>query len=275
MQALSPFVLFSRLRIGVFMLERIKWYVPSFYGDIRLEAKGKMTVLHAEALTPVEADALRKLRDEHTEPKLFDDIWAAREDFNRAGINWELGSAYRSPAGSTEIVLRASVLKVEKALTKLLKGERRIVRAVVFKTGAEPEVVPVEAAEKRKDEPKAGASVAQPVKGCPVPDFETVNVRATRVLKEFLSPVQLSDFERNQQFLATGADTGRRYLLTSRNAGAAFDRIGRTSVYDVDRRFPLCVHDWSVPAAEEILAMLICFRLRGGERAMLQMPEHG
>lgn len=254
-------------------LSEIKWYVPSFYGDIRLEAKDKMTLLHAEALTPVEADALRKLRDEHTEPKLFDDIWAAKEAFNRAGIDGDIGSAYRSPAGPTEILLRAPVLKVERALTKLLKGERRIVRAVVYKTGPEPEVVAVEQAEKREDKPKAGASVAQPVRGCPIPDFETVNVRATRVLTEFLSPRQLADFERSQQFIVEGADTGRRYMLTSRNAGAAFQRAGRTSVRDLDRGMSLCVHDWSVPPAEELLAMLMCFKLRGGEIAMLELPE--
>jgi hypothetical protein len=253
-------------------LSEIKWYVPSFYGDIRLEAKDKMTVLHAEALTPLEADALRRMREAHSESGVLSEAWATVAEFAAAGISGCIGDPYRG-ANATQILLKAPVLKVERALTKLLKGDRRVVRAVVFKTGPEPEVVAVEEAAKREDKPKAGASVAQPFKGCPIPDFETVNVRATRVLKEFLSPRQLTDFERSQQFIVEGADTGRRYMLTSRNAGASFQRMGRSSVFDLDIRAPLCVHDWAVPPAEELLAMLMCFKLKGGETAMLQLPE--
>jgi hypothetical protein len=96
------------------------WFIPSFYGDIRLEAKGeKQTLLHAEALTPSEADALRDLRDARSEERLFAKAWATRDEFNAAGIDGERGGPYRSVI-SHSLLLKAPRPTVERELTKLL-----------------------------------------------------------------------------------------------------------------------------------------------------------
>lgn len=38
------------------------------------------------------------------------------------------------------------------------------------------------------------------------------------------------------------------------------------SVYDLDEARVLCLHDWVVPAAEELLELLLCLSLPGRER---------
>jgi hypothetical protein len=105
-------------------------------------------------------------------------------------------------------------------------------------------------------------TVAQPVIGCPAPDFDEAEVRATRVLEAFLSPEQLEDFREGQQFVVTGVDTGHRYLLTSRHAPKVrFRHQSFRSLFDLDDQIALCVHDWEVPAAEELLGLLIHLQL--------------
>lgn len=258
------------------------WYIPTLYGDIRLEAVSsdpRRTRLIAEALTPLEADALRTLRDKHADDKVLAKAWASRDEWNSLGIDGELHSPFRS-TGNSEIVLAATMRAVETEVSSALKGNRPLTRAVVFKApgGGVTGVTTPEEAEKKAGEtaqkPAAAATVKTPTRGCPVPEFERAKVRATRVLKAFLSPSQLVDFDAHQQVLVTGADTGRRYVLTSRHS-ERFDRVGRSSVYDLDQRMPICVHDWAVPAAEEILALMVHLLLPGGERFMLALPAHG
>jgi hypothetical protein len=113
----------------------------------------------------------------------------------------------------------------------------------------------------------AATTVAVPDRGCPVPEFAKAELRATRVLEAFLNPGQLEDFRRANQFITIGQDTGHRYLLTSRmkvNKGALFD-------LDLDRS--ICVHDWEVPAAEELLGLHLFLSLPGWESWMLELPE--
>ena len=115
--------------------------------------------------------------------------------------------------------------------------------------------------------------MAQPVRGCPAPDFDDVEVRASRVLKAFLTLDQVEDFERRQQFVAIGADTGHRYLLTSRHARRALSLNGHRTLYDMDERVAMCVHDWEVPAPEELLALFIHLSLPGLEEYVRSIPD--
>lgn len=130
-------------------------------------------------------------------------------------------------------------------------------------------------AESTKPEPKAATTVAQPVIGCPAPDFADVEVRATRVLKTFLTPQQIADFERRQQFIAVGADTGHRYLLTSRHSKYALGFASNRSLFDIDEQHAFCVHDWEVPAAEELLGLFVHISLPGFERYVRGIPDVG
>jgi hypothetical protein len=97
-------------------------------------------------------------------------------------------------------------------------------------------------------------------------------VLATEVLRAFLTPLQLNDFRAHQAFVATGCETGHRYQLTSRHCREKMARRRRV-LFDLDENRALCVHDYNVPASEELLAILICLQLPGRERYLRELPE--
>jgi hypothetical protein len=164
--------------------------------------------------------------------------------------------------------------ELSEATLQVIDGSGEEVPAMAVEAQTPP---PVEKEEKSKpkkeDKPAVAATVAQPALGCPVPEFDEVEIRATRVLKAFLTPEQIEDFNRRQQFVAVGADTGHRYLLTSRNSKHAFERASFRSLYDMDERQALCVHDWEVPAAEELLGLYLHVSLPGLEGFVRSMPD--
>lgn len=297
------------------------FYVPSFYGDIKLDAEGEdCTRVAAVKLTAQERDALKVLLTKAV-AKGWTDV-AVLE-------------------GGGSVVLKAPIAKVSTVLAKALKPSRKIVTAVRVEGGKITEVTEGSFAEVVPSEPPArkcsgcgeaghdartcpnksaaeaeekcptcgerghgegecwktaeerrktvGASVAVPCKGCAMPAFPAHDVAATRVLSAFLTPAQLSDFHREQCFVATGAETAHRYLVSSRHAqGRRFgpwrlesaqswktDRPLAGLPYDLDEGRTLCVHDWEVPAAEEMLATLVCLSLPGHEGYLRTLPpEH-
>ena len=165
--------------------------------------------------------------------------------------------------------------RLKSTLVKAMKNGRKLLSAVVFKNGKVEEVHRSEEgarpyqtpAPPPDSPPKAAVTVAQPTMSCPVPEFERAEVRANRVLRAFLTPAQLEDFERTQQFLVEGVDSGHRYILTSRQAPkAVLDRVGGRSVFDVTRGHAVCVHDWTVPASEELLGLSLFLQMQGRER---------
>lgn len=243
-------------------LSKITWLIPSMYGDIRLTAQGDQTEVEWENLTPTESQALQEL-----------------------GRKFNL-----QPSGDQgRLVVAKRVDKVEAVLSKAMKRGRKLLSAVVFKNGRieeihrtqdgdEPAIDPytmsavVPAA--IVEPPKAAVTVAQPTIGCPVPEFERAEVRATRVLREFLSGQQLEDFERTQSFLVRGADTGHQYVLTSRHAPTErLDRVGGRSVFDINDGRSVCVHDWMVPAAEELLELKLFLEMPGRESYVRGLAE--
>jgi hypothetical protein len=236
------------------------------YGDVRLTAQGDSTEIEWENLSPSEKLALQTLSQK------FD-----------LALNGDVG----------KVLVAKPVAKIEAVLAKAMKRGRKLLSAVVFKNGRIEEIhrtqdgdevkrepfrdaaltvdpytmSPVVASEAIvASEPKAAVTVAQPTIGCPIPEFERAEVRATRVLREFLSGQQLADFERTQSFLVMGADSGHKYILTSRHAPAErLDRVGGRSVFDVDAGEAVCVHDWLVPAAEELLELKLFLEMPGRE----------
>lgn len=276
-------------------MQNLTWYVPSFFGDIRLERTETGTLLVLEALTPAELSAVGVLR-----------TWALAKGVKNLGrtrictpdafpdMTGPSGSVYRDPAGY-KIKLSAPIEDVQSVLSKAMKPGRSLVSAVRFAGGKIEETVATDesalppSAPDPEPEKKKGAlakaakavatTVAAPLRGCPQPEFETVTVKATRVLSAFLTADQLADFEERQAFVATGADTGHRYLVTSRHAVRWSVKHGDTfkgQLHDLDERRTFCVHDWDVPAPEEMLGLLIHLALPGRELYLRDLPPaHG
>ena len=46
------------------------------------------------------------------------------------------------------------------------------------------------------------------------------------------------------------------------------------ALYDLDERRPWCVHDWDVPAPEEMLGLLVHLSIPGREKYLRDLPEH-
>jgi len=121
---------------------------------------------------------------------------------------------------------------------------------------------------------KAATTVAAPYRGCPAPDFpENRHTRANRVLEAFLDDEQRSDWRRRGAFLATSFDSGQRYILTSRDAREPLVRSAGRSLYNADTKQAFCVHDWDVPPAEELLALLAFLSVAMGERMLQVIPD--
>lgn len=196
------------------------------------------------------------------------------------------GSAYRTIGGLT-IELRAPIEEVQKVLSKALKPGRRLLSVVRFQDGRMEEVravsekpalppAPKSLPEPEDSEPQAAlaATVAQPIRGCPAPDFPEADVRACRVLEEFLDGEQVEDFRSRASFVSFGQDTGHKYVITSREARRQLQRFGGRSLFDVNEGCAYCVHDWSVPAAEEMLALHLFLSVPGGESYLRGVPEN-
>jgi hypothetical protein len=250
------------------------------YGDIKLDRVSESsTKLTLNGLSPTEKQAMSSLFERATQSGALRTAWASADRIAAVDLN---------SLKEQTVTLDAPITKVQEFLQKQLKPHRKQISAVRFTSGrieqlseATLQVIdaPVEKTTKKEEpkkeeKPKAAVTVAQPVLGCPAPDFDDVEIRATRVLKAFLTPDQISDFERRQQFVAVGADTGHRYLLTSRHSkhGLA-QHAAHRSLYDMDERYALCVHDWEVPAAEELLGLFVHVSLPGLERYVRSIPD--
>jgi len=148
------------------------------------------------------------------------------------------------------------------------------VPTVTVAAAKKPEPEPKKPEQKKlAKKPKEGVTVAAPTIGCPTPEFARAEVRATRVLEAFLDPEQLEDYRAEGRFMVLGADTGHRYLLAHREQPHLLAQMGGRQVFDLDAGFPICVHDWTVPAAEELLTLKLMLTLPGNERYVRSLTE--
>jgi hypothetical protein len=256
-------------------MSNLMWFLPTFHGDIQLEKKGpEETVLRAFELTPTEEVAMATLREHAIKKGLVRKPWATAKDFIAIS-----SPSYRTSAGVT-ITLRAKIEAVQKVLAKALKPERSLLTAVRFMDGRIEEVREPKSEKKEpavlelpKEEPKAAVTVAKPVVGCPMPEFPEADVRASRVLEAFLDPDQIRDYRETGAFVTRGADTGRRYLVANRERPSMLKKCGGRQLFDLEENRALCVHDWSVPPPEEMLALHLFLVTPGNESYIRTLPE--
>lgn len=263
------------------------WYLPTFHGDIRLETLDEdKTLLITNELTPTEMEAMRALRKRAVCPPPFRRKWSGAADFPA------LDTEFYRTGKEQRVALDAPIDKVQAFLAQKLKPSRALLGAVRFSDGevseifkTEPKSVETYRQLAKKPEPDdevidavlepkkenaivktakaaiAAVTVAAPSLGCPAPDFRQADVRANRVLDAFLTDQQRADWRSRGQIVAVGAETGHRYMLTNRERRDMLAKFGGRSLFDLDTSTPVCTHDWDVPAAEEILALLLFISL--------------
>lgn len=236
----------------------MQWYVPTFHGDIALErspSDGDLVLVKVEKLVPSEIEALKKLRTRAL----------------KKGWVWDSAVSFPEPTAelTATIELRAGMQDVVDALTAALKPDRTQLSVVRFQNGKMEQVTDANY-EKALATGTAAATVATPTQGCPLPDFVQQEIRARRVLAAFLTDEQLADFRKHQAFMSIGADSGHRYLCISRHASR--ESASFRSLFDVEEQRAYCIHDWTVPAAEELLGLHLHLQVPGMETYMRGVP---
>ena len=114
--------------------------------------------------------------------------------------------------------LACGIAKAQRVLVRHLKVGKPTLSVVQYAGGRLEEVRDEAIPAIEGPEPVKAVTVQRPTIGCPSPDFGQADVRATEVLTAFLSAEQAEDWRRFNRFIMQGADTGRRYLISSRKS---------------------------------------------------------
>lgn len=227
----------------------MRWFFPSWNGDVRLEQDGENCRVLVISPTPYELEVLNKLQAVLVKKKYLDaeqNLWVEGD-----------GSAYRDKPQST--ALSASLSKVAPLFTKILKPGKQTLTAVSFKDGSIETVQGSEVSEalakKAEDKGKDAATVKRPTPCCPQCVPGAVGP-ASEVLLSFLNEDEHRMWAQDRCLVVEGHLTGHRYLLAHRHTERAA-RIGRIC-YDLDSQEVIHFHDNSVPPEEEVLAAKLC-----------------
>ena len=235
----------------------MEWLIPSFYGDLELRrAEPTTCTLLIKEATHAEQAAIQTV---------------VRYAVKKGWLLKEVTPDLRDG----RIKFTAAIDKVAKQLARALKPGRQLISVVRVGDGKIEEIRESALIVETTVEPKAPAvatTVAAPTIGCPPPDFDRTEIRARRVLDAFLTAEQRDDFRRHNRFVSVGATSGHRYMVTSRHDREGLSRYGGRSLYDLDERQAICVHDWTIPPAEELLTLHLFLQLPGGEQFVRTLP---
>lgn len=229
----------------------MKWFIPSWNGDFRLEpVKNKeQTRLVIQDPTVHETELLHRF--------LKSCRRGARKWIPKGEEVQRDNGPYRTNE-TTTIVLDAPISKVGPVLVGITKPKDRTITALKFSNGAMEvaETLDEKGLEKlaknaEKPEAKAAASVARPTPCCPQCEPGSI-APATEVLLSFLDEEQHADWAKHRAIIVEGGLTKNRYLIGHRNSRSA-QRVGKIC-YDLDDRVVVHFFDWSVPPEEEVLA---------------------
>lgn len=241
----------------------MKWYLPSWNGDHRLETvkEGESCRLTVVNPTPDERLMLERFLKKLKRKKIIE----------------------ATEVPETELLIPAPIGKVAPLLVKEARPKRTTITAVRYEggrleivEGTDRSVVElgerIDAAETKKEEavtavdvqqvdaqkveekPKVAASVKRPTMCCPQCIPGSV-APASEVLLEFLTPEQHESWAKQRVVEVHGHLSGHRYLVSHRHAPLA-QRWGRVC-FDVDDQNVLHFHDWEVPPEEEVLATVL------------------
>lgn len=229
----------------------MKWYIPSWNGDLRLEPDPKnpvVTILSIVKPTPDEIATVNEMGKTFGALGWLKDPWETVEKKRFA----------RTP----RIVVHAPLEKVGPVATTIMCPGAQVLTAVRFKggevetvSGKKPEALK-ELAEKAAAAPpdkpaEAAATVKRPTPSCPQCVRGAIEP-ATETLLAFLSEEEHESWARDRAIMIQGGLSGHRYLLSHRHSAFAA-RAGRMC-FDLDDRFVVHFHDWRVPPEEEVLA---------------------
>lgn len=225
----------------------MRWYIPSWNGDYRLDPNGENAcVLVVTDPTPAEKEVIVRFLSYARERK-----WTSRK---------RLATRSRE----TRIPLAASVTQVAPVLIDS-GGAPKIGALTVLKfsngemTATEDPAAAAQAAEDQGEKAKAAATVKRPTSCCPscIPGSTEP---ATEVLLEFLTPEQHRTWARERYVICYGGLTGHRYAVAHRHSehARAWGKITR----DLTEGLTLHFHDWSVPPEEEVLGALVMLQFR-------------
>lgn len=215
----------------------MKAYFPSTFGDINIEQDNKNVVLTTVDMTVHEEETLKEIIKKFYHEK-------AKEPPTK----------YEN----TKIILSNTKLEdVHKFMIKKLKKNKATLTAIKLK-GGKLELVD-EIKPEHEEKAKSAVTTEKPRRGCPMPEMTLQKeVRASEVLKEFLTQQQIEDFDNHKSFISVGNHTHHPYLITSRwsekveTYGQVFDLINKHSV---------CTSCNEIPPSEEMLAMKLSVEL--------------
>lgn len=221
----------------------MRWYAPSWNGDVRFESDGAKTKL--TIIAPTQGELLRLV-----------DLHRALRKHLDAQHRETLWPSDTAADGTHEVLIDAPMSKVGPTILKHLKSGAQTLSAIAIKGDAleivEGTGAALQAAVEQVESKDGDAvTVKRPTPCCPkcVPGaIEPAN----EVLQAFLSPQQHDAWARYRAFEVRGGITGFRYLLAHRHSATA-QKIGRIA-YDLDHSRVVHFHDWSVPPEEEVLA---------------------
>jgi len=273
----------------------MKWYFPSWNGDIRIEVDPEnpaRTIITAIEPTADEERVLKSLAS-----ILHGKGWMKRKTLWYpngkkkkttdstvvAASMLEIGTlmiSHLKPGLATLTAIKMKDGTIEAMansdkgilawLTKLFgsKGEgsaeigavKDLADALEAGTAGDPNRSTKEEAKAiEKKEPEKAATVKRPTPSCPQCYVDAVEP-ATEVLLDFLDEEQHEQWAKDRSMIVTGGLTGHRYLLAHRSSEKAA-KVGKIC-YDLDDGGVLHFHDHSVPPEEEILAAMLCLKFR-------------
>ena len=227
----------------------MKFYIPSWNGDLRLESDGKegsRLVVHKP--TPHEQKILKEFI-RHAKAKGWTN--------NLPDVPF--------PNDKSEVAISAPLSKASKILLKLTRPKKQTLTAISFSDGKlsiiegadEPaamkvaETIEKAAATEDPEKPAKAASVRRHTPCCP--DCEVGSVApASEVLLSFLNEEEHASWARDRAIVVTGGLTGHRYILAHRQSPIA--AYNTKMCFDLDDGQILHFHDNSVPPEEEVLA---------------------
>jgi hypothetical protein len=241
----------------------MRWFVPSWNGDMRLEPSkdGKSTLIGIVRPTTHETRVLEHLLVECKER------------------DWRVRSKKPLIFRKAVYTIDAPFSEVAPLAVKLMRPGNQVLTALHFKDGHIETIQASEAtrmlespyrgedvAPSGKDlalaakelesraiekQPDAAATVKRPTPCCPQCVLGAVE-EASEVLLSFLSEEEHRMWSRERRLEVVGGLSGHRYQIAHRHTETA--RFQGRICYDLDDRQTMHFHDTSVPPEEEVLA---------------------